>query len=519
MNGFHSRQSVDCSELRQDLVVEADVAVVGTGAGGGVTARRLSKAGLKVVMIEEGPYKTTKDFAMREADAYPALYQEVANRKTADKAITVLQGRAVGGGTTVNWTSCFRIPQLTLSHWQQVYGWKHSEASLAPWYQKAESLFGIQPWPAHNQSNSVLQTGAERLGWHNEVIARNVRGCRNLGYCGMGCPVSAKQSTLLTCIPEAMERGAMLLTRLRAHKLIADGDRIKEIVCHAMNERGSDTTGVRVRVRANHVVLAAGGIGTPALMLRSALPDPHRLVGKRTFLHLTVGTYALMPKRIDAFHGAPQTITSNEFLWRDGISGEMGYKIETVPLQPGLAATAMSEFGTRHAELIAQLPHLQPMIAILRDGFHDASQGGTVSIGSDGSPSLDYPVNDYIGRGIRHAFGSLMQIQFAAGARRVAAAHSDSDWYPDWPSAQRGIQALSMKPHYPKLFSAHVMGGCAMAADPERSVVDLQGKHRHVGNLTVIDGSIFPTAIGANPSLPIYALATWQAEQLVASLT
>jgi choline dehydrogenase-like flavoprotein len=75
-----------------------------------------------------------------------------------------------------------------------------------------------------------------------------------------------------------------------------------------------------------------------------------------------------------------------------------------------------------------------------------------------------------------------------------------------------------MKAHHIKLFSAHVMGGCAMGADPKHSVVDLQGNHRLVDNLTVIDGSIFPTAIGANPSLPIYTLAAWQAEQLVARL-
>jgi choline dehydrogenase-like flavoprotein len=509
---------IDCSQLQQDRVIEADVAIVGTGAGGGVAARTLARAGLRVVMIEEGPYKTTGDFTMQEAEAYPALYYEVANRKTVDKAITILQGRAVGGGTTVNWTSCFRIPEQTLRHWQHHHGWTHTGESLAPWYRQAEALFNIKPWPVHNASNGALVRGTDKLGWHNEVIARNVRRCRNLGYCGMGCPVGAKQSTLLTCIPNALDRGATLLTRLRAQRLGLVGDRVDEIECHALNAPGSDTTGIKVRVRARHVVLAAGGIGSPALMLRSNLPDPHGLVGKRTFLHITIGTFAQMRDRVDAYYGAPQTATSNQFLWRDGATGEMGYKIEAVPLQPGLAATAFSAFGVRHAELIASLPHLQPLIAIMRDGFHPDSPGGSVSLNSDGSPVLSYPTNNYLWRGVRHAYASLMQIQFAAGAQRVGAAHSDSAWYDNWQQAQNAVAQLPMQPHHARLFSAHVMGGCAMGADPGRSVVDLDGNHRQMSNLTVIDGSVFPTSIGANPSLPIYTLAAWQAEKLAIGL-
>lgn len=512
------RNIVDCSQLQQDLFIEADVAIVGTGAGGGVAARTLSQAGLRVVMIEEGPFKTTGDFRMQESDAYPTLYHDVANRKTDDKAITILQGRAVGGGTTVNWTSCFRIPEQTLAHWQQHYGWTHNSETLAPWYRRVESLFNIQPWPVHNASNSALVRGADKLGWQNDVIARNVRRCRNLGYCGMGCPVGAKQSTLLTCIPDAMKHDATLLTRLRAQQLIMRGDGIEEIECHALTAIGVDPTGVKVRVRARHVVLAAGGIGSPALMLRSRLPDPHGLVGKRTFLHITVGTFAHMRDRVDPYYGAPQTATSNQFLWRDGVTGEMGYKIEAVPLQPGLAATALGAFGIRHAELMEGLPYLQPLIAIMRDGFHDESAGGSVSLNSDGSPLLSYPLNNYLWRGIRHAYASLMQIQFAAGAQRVGAAHSDSAWYDNWLQAQAAVEQMPMKPHHARLFSAHVMGGCVMGADRTRSVVDLDGNHRHVSNLTVIDGSIFPTSIGANPSLPIYTLAAWQSEKLATSL-
>lgn len=110
------------SRLDDDLELEADVVVVGTGAGGGTTAEILSAAGLKVLLVEEGPLKTSSDFKMQEADAYPELYQEGIGRMSKDGAITILQGRAVGGTTLINWTSSFRTPEPTLQHWARSTG-------------------------------------------------------------------------------------------------------------------------------------------------------------------------------------------------------------------------------------------------------------------------------------------------------------------------------------------------------------------------------------------------------------
>jgi len=101
---------IDASTLGQDATLEADVCIIGTGAGGGIAADVLSDTGLKVVMIEEGMLRSSTDFRMLESEAYPTLYQESASRKTADKAINILQGRTVGGSTTVNWTTSFRTP-------------------------------------------------------------------------------------------------------------------------------------------------------------------------------------------------------------------------------------------------------------------------------------------------------------------------------------------------------------------------------------------------------------------------
>ena len=213
---------LDGAALAQDQTLEADVVIVGTGAGGGVTAETLARAGLKVILLEEGPLKSTRDFRMREAEAYPALYQESAARQTKDKGISILQGRSVGGSTTVNWTSSFRTPADTLKYWQTQFGLKDfTVEQLQPWFEMMERRLHIQDWnTAPNANNLVLKTGAEKLGISWGHIRRNINGCWNLGYCGMGCPTNAKQSMLITTVPTAMDLGATLLYRVRAEKLL-----------------------------------------------------------------------------------------------------------------------------------------------------------------------------------------------------------------------------------------------------------------------------------------------------------
>ncbi|MBL8510676.1 MAG: GMC family oxidoreductase N-terminal domain-containing protein, partial [Betaproteobacteria bacterium] len=139
-------QVIDGSKLTADLQLACDVVIVGSGAGGGTAAEILTQAGLRVIIIEEGPFKSSSDFRMQEREAYPQLYQESAGRQTKDKAITILQGRAVGGSTTINWTSSFRTPAATLQYWQQHFGLSdYSPEKMAPWFARMEERLSIAP--------------------------------------------------------------------------------------------------------------------------------------------------------------------------------------------------------------------------------------------------------------------------------------------------------------------------------------------------------------------------------------
>ncbi len=510
---------IDLSRQQAPEVVEYDIIIIGSGAGGGIAAEIFSNAGLSVCLIEEGPLKTRADFTMREATAYPDLYQEAAGRKTKDKGISILQGRSVGGSTTVNWTSSFRTPDKTLQYWRHEYAIDGlSPKKLLPWFQRIEQQLNMQPWGmSPNANNQVLLEGAQRLGWPTKVISRNVKGCANLGYCGMGCPLDAKQSMLVTSIPQAMNKGAVLYSRARCERVIGDSHKVSGVLLRAMNEQGQAIDKV-IQLNGRHVILSAGAIGTPAIMLRSQLDDPHELIGKRTFLHPVAAVAAQMNELIEPFRGAPQSIYSDHFLWRDGVNGKLGYKLEVPPIHPVLGSSLIPLHGNAHHEVFSQLPYMHASLALLRDGFHPQSKGGAVELDEFDYPRLDYPLNEYIWEGVRHALLSMVELQFAAGATRVRPLHMDAHWYSSWSKAKSAIQKLPLQPIRSLLFSAHVMGGAVMGSDPARSVVNSEGRFHYRDNLWVMDGSLFPTSLGVNPQLTIYAICAKLASSLTKQL-
>ena len=236
---------------------------VPAGAGGGTAAEILTEAGLTVIMIEGGSLKSSKDFDMEERHAYPNLYQQAAAMKTADKGIGIFQGRTVGGSTTINWTTSIRTPKPTLDFWAAERSVINTSAEeMLPWFEKMEQRLNIKEWQYDpNRNNGVLREGCEKLGWEHTVIKRNVTGCWNTGYCGMGCPVNAKQSMLVTTIPAALNKGATLISRAKVTRLEHKGDKVKGLTAQALTE-GLKPSGVALTFSAKHYILSAGAIHT-----------------------------------------------------------------------------------------------------------------------------------------------------------------------------------------------------------------------------------------------------------------
>lgn len=501
--------------------VQCDVVIVGSGAGAGITAELLTKAGLDVVLVEEGPLRTSTDFNQKESEAYATLYQEGGGRRTMDGALTLLQGRCVGGTTVINWTSSFRTPASTLAFWRERFGLDElTEAGMAPWFEQAEQRLNIATWQAPpNANNELLRTGAQKLGISADVIPRNVKGCWNLGSCGMGCPTNAKQSMLVTTLPSALQAGARLFHQTRAQAFEIQGDKVTGLLCVPIHINGRKVSDQVMRVTAKHYVVSGGAINSPALLKRSNAPDPHDLLGTRTCIHPVGFSSGVFDQRIEGWAGAPQSIYSDHFVHNAPPEGPIGFKIEATPMHPGLTSILLGGFGKTLAERFAHYPNTQMMLSLMRDGFHPESQGGQVIMNVDGTPLLHYPLTDYLMAGFKRILLTMAEIQFASGAKKVLPLHEQGRYYTSWSEAKAAIEAFEMKPYYVGGGSAHIMGGCWMGGNDKLGVVRPDGVHWQLSNLSVHDGSLFPTSIGANPQLSIYGLVNRLATGLAKRLS
>ena len=494
------------AEITADVEESCDVLVVGSGAGGAVLAHGLVSQGLDVVLLAAGGYHTRRAFDLRETTAYPSFYQERGGRSTADLAITVLQGRTVGGSTTVNWTTCFRTPPRILAHWESVHGIEGlAEEALAPHFEAVEQRLSIEPWPeaVANENNRALLNGARALGWEANPLSRNVRGCANSGYCGLGCPVDAKQAMHVTYLPDAVAAGLRLYSDVEVRRLEVENDRVVGVDAAVMVRGRTEDAGPRVRVRPRVVAVCGGAINSPALLLRSGLNANGR-VGRRTFLHPVVAVIGRYGHRIAPYYGSPQSIGSHEFVDRG--PDRVGFFLEAAPTQPMLASLASLLIGDRLQAFLAQLPNLSSLIALQVDGLLPGQEGGTVTLRGDGRVSLDYPVQEPLIESMRQSHEVLARVHLAAGAQWAGTLHPE----PHQVRSEADLAALASLPygaHEHPIFSAHQMGGCAMGPDPATSVVSAEHRHHAVPNLFVVDGSVLPTALGVNPSETIYALA------------
>lgn len=508
-------------DVGEDLRVDCDVCVVGSGPGGAVLALALVEKGLHVVMLEEGSHKTRRDFDLTEATAFPALYQDHGNRATDDLAILILQGRSVGGGTTVNWCSSFRPPPRVLTHWQERYGLEHlTEEALRPHFEALERRLHIAEWPLErmNSNNRKLWEGLGALGYARDLIRRNVHNCANLGYCGLGCPIDAKQSMGVTLIPDAVEKGLVVYANAWARRLVHSGGRVSAVEAEVSDPATDLPKGVTLTVHARVTAVCGGAINSPALLLRSELNGGGR-VGQRTFLHPVVVSTAEYDEPIEPWSGAPQSVSSHHFAERG--PGQVGFFLEVAPALPMLSAVNTTGFGVEHRAQMARLPFSGNVIGIAVDGLLGAEDaGGTVRLHrtSPRRVHVDYPIRAPYPEAFHAAMREMARIQFAAGAKIVRSLQMPAQEMKSPDDIDRVLGSGSWERLRVRVVTAHQMGGCLMGSDPARSVVDEALAYRGLDNLFVVDGSVFPTALGVNPQETIMGLARLHAPGVAAAV-
>ena len=497
-----------------DRTLSCDLCIIGSGAGGAVVAQRLATAGKSVIVLEDGGFHQSARFDLTERNMFARLYQEGGGRATADQSMAILQGRAVGGTTVVNWTTCFRTPERVMQYWAEHHGVEGLDhPSLVPHWERIEQRLNVVQMRLDqvNRNNMATWRGLESLGWHKDLLSRNVKGCAHTGYCGMGCVIDAKQSMLVTFIPEAVAAGADVYANAWVERLTTDGRHCTGVIAKVRDPRTDRFNGHTLTVSARATVLAGGAINSPAVLLRSGI-DPNGRTGKRTFFHPAVGGVGVHPEHVNPFVGSPQYVYSDEFVARER---GMGFLLEGAPMFPMSMGSLPTGLGAERQAMLELLPYSALTGALLHDGFDpdDPDEGATITVKSDGRPNIDYKWTARLEEGLREASRATLKIQLAAGARQ---AYTVNGLYV---RSESEIDALLERslwgPGRAPVFVAHCMGGCAMGSDPTTSVVDSRTlRHHALDDVFVIDGSVFPTSCSVNPQISIYGLASWAAEHV-----
>jgi len=499
-----------------EMTLEADVVVVGSGAGGGVIAGKLAQEGLKVVVLEAGGYFDESDFNMLELWAYQNLYYRAGPVPTVEGNISMQAGANLGGGTTINWTNCLRTTPWVREQWAREFG---LEGVDGPDYDRhldavLERIGATGECSDYNGPTMRFKDAAERLGWSFEHVIRNTDPSsyspETAAYIGFGDQSGSKQSTTKTYLQDAVDAGAEILVRTAAQRVIVEDGRAAGV--QARYEDPDTGRGADVAVRASQVVVACGALESPALLLRSQIGGA--AVGENLRLHPCTAMLGIYSEDQRAWWGAPHTGVIDEFA--DTGDG-WGFLLETAQYTTGIGASAVPfTSGREHKEAMSDFRYGSTSIALLRD-----RGAGQVTIDGDGQALHSYAITDEVDLGNSlHGLAAQARLHEAAGAREI---RSLGAGMPRW---RRGddletfigrAQRVPLRFGGQRLFSAHQMGSCRMGTDSATSVAGPWGELHDTPGVWIGDGSAFPTSSGTNPMISIMALAHRTAEAIAAA--
>jgi choline dehydrogenase-like flavoprotein len=487
-----------------------DVAIVGSGAGGGAVAQRLAplaEGGKRILVLEQGPRFHDRDFTGRELEMAGDLFEEGGGFLTADGAMTIAFGRGYGGSTIVYTGTSLVAPERVIRRWA-VPGLDHADLAARSARYLAENGVHLLAPDEINENNRLFVDGCANAGFQAEQFPLNLRGCKGSSLCNLGCPNAAKQGTHRVQLPAAERRGVEVVTRARVNRV---GERRLSITVapRPAGGKGADPEWAPgdYEIVADRVVLSAGAIGTPALLLRSGLTGLPARVGEGFTCHPAHILVAEHPRPIVNDVGHPKSF----FL--DRAEAE-GYVLETCMYFPFVTAKNLTGFGPEHSGFMRAFPRLQMILVLACDR---AVAGNRVGVDRDGRPVVHYRFTPEVVASMVRATRTAARIFFAAGAVRVHAPSADP------PTLERSaadriddlIDARHFRTGTVSVSSAHPMGGAGMGWSDRDSVTDAWGRVHGRPWLRVADASLFPDALEINPYLTVMSLADRVAEGIL----
>ncbi|MBS2012934.1 MAG: GMC family oxidoreductase [Deltaproteobacteria bacterium] len=470
-----------------------DVVVVGSGAAGGVAAETLTRLGLSVAIVEEGPWLKTRDIKPDAHSVFPRVMRQQGMQLLMGRAVMpMLQGRCVGGSTFVNSAIAWRVPEDVIDDWRDRFGLGDSITmkGLEPHFEALEKDLGVRDVDDRvlGGNNRMFLEQCAKMGIEAARMKRYDRDCKGSSQCLTGCPSGAKQGMNVTYVPWALRHGARIFTSCRVEHVEIAGGR-------AVGVRARAATGKVLRIRARHaVVVAASTIQTPNVLRRSGVRT--RALGRHFQAHPGIGMGGLFDRDVGMGFGATQGAESIHFRKTDR------FKLETIALPPDIVCARIPGMGHELSERLAQLSHVAMWVTQVR-----AEAEGTVGEGWGGVDRVKYTLTPNDIRATRKALALIARMLFESGAREV--------WPGIYglPSVMRSIDEAKLieegplEPRSYGYIATHLFGAARMGPDPAVTVCDTDFRVHGTDGLYVVDSSVFPTNLGVNPQHTIMALS------------
>jgi choline dehydrogenase-like flavoprotein len=480
--GTPSELKLDAEAMRAPADLErCDVVVVGSGAGGASVARVLSEAGMSVIVVEEGEYYDASTYSTDVFEALPRLYRDSGLTVAEGRpAIPLPVGRCVGGTTVINSGTCFRAPDDVLARWRDEHGLGWA-SELDGEFEAVERALNVTPVVsgAVGRNAELCRIGAEAIGASNHGLARNARDVTCCHSCPTGCAIDAKMAMHVSELPRAVAAGARIRSGQRVSEVIVKSGRAAGVRCRGGYE-----------VRADKVVLAAGALGTPELLLRQGLANSSGEVGRHLRIHPACWVGALYDEPVRGWDGVMQSWAVDE--WND-----RGLFLEATFSPLPFGGHWLRGVGAPYKARLERFDHL----GVIGVHLSDRSEGRV-----SGSGHITYKLTRDDAAALRFGIARAADVHFAAGATEV---------YPQVgrvsvlkPGEQTPlVEQGRFHPGEMRLEGFHPMGTTRMGPDPHTSVVAPSGETHDVPGLYVADASLFPTSLRVNPMITIMAVA------------
>jgi choline dehydrogenase-like flavoprotein len=487
-----------------------DIVIIGSGAGGGTVAQELAplcREGVRIALLEKGPRLSDDEFSGREFEMAQVLYEDGGGFLTADGSMTLAMGVGYGGSTTVYTGTSIIAPERVIQGWNVPdLGFEEIDRRSRKFMEQNNVHF-LEDGQI-NANNQLFVRGCRRLGYGVEQFPVNLNGCKGSSLCNLGCPNQAKQGTNRVQLPRAEREGVEVVTGCEALRI--DGQTVlARVAARPAGAKGQPSPWEvgEYRISAKIVIVCAGAVNSPALLMRSRLPARLPRLGHGLTCHPALILVAEHERRITNFVGHPKSYYLDQFVESDG------FILETCMYFPFTTAKSLSGFGEPHSQFMRAFPRLQMILVLACDHVDSRNR---VTIDGDGRPVVHYRFTPAVKRSLARGTVTSAKIFFAAGAERVhvPAAEVTTVKRERAEDLEKIVDERYFRSGSVSVSAAHIQGGCGMGLTAGDSVTDSWGRVHGTPWLFVADASLFPDSVEINPYLTIMALADRVAQRI-----